>query len=63
MNFIGSLNINLYGKPIKNFEYIDLEIHSNFLYLINELTINFTRFELAEFMALSGKYIKLFIAS
>ncbi len=42
----------------KIFECIDLEVNAKFLYLINELTANFTRFELAEFVSLSGKYTK-----
>lgn len=42
----------------KNLTGIELEINEIFAYLINELTANFTRFELAEFIALSGKYTK-----
>ncbi|MPB26745.1 replication initiation protein [Campylobacter coli] len=37
---------------------IKIEINEVFAYLVNELTANFTRFELAEFIALSGKYTK-----
>lgn len=37
---------------------IKIEINEIFAYLVNELTANFTRFELAEFIALSGKYTK-----
>ena len=43
---------------IINFIGIALEINPKFAYLINELTKNFTAFELAEFIALSGKYTK-----
>lgn len=39
-------------------EKIELAVNPKFAYLINELTANFTRFELAEFIALSGKYTK-----
>lgn len=42
----------------KIFECIDLEVNANFLYLINELTANFTRFDLTEFISLNGKYTK-----
>lgn len=42
----------------KDFEGIELEVNEEFAYLINELTKNFTAFELAEFIALSGKYTK-----
>ncbi len=42
----------------KIFECIDLEVNPHFSYLVNELTANFTRFELSEFISLSGKYTK-----
>lgn len=42
----------------EEFEFIDIEINKNFNYLVEQLTANFTRFELAEFIALSGKYTK-----
>ena len=37
---------------------IKIEINEIFAYLVEQLTANFTRFELAEFIALSGKYTK-----
>lgn len=37
---------------------IKIEINEIFAYLVGQLTANFTRFELAEFIALSGKYTK-----
>lgn len=37
---------------------INLEIYPIFAYLVNELTANFTRFELAEFISINGKYTK-----
>lgn len=43
---------------ISNFMGITLEINPKFAYLINEITKNFTAFELVEFIALSGKYTK-----
>ncbi|MCM1222012.1 MAG: replication initiation protein [Lachnospiraceae bacterium] len=42
----------------KTLTRIRIEINEIFAYLINELTANFTRFELVEFIALSGKYTK-----
>ena len=39
-------------------EGLTLQINPEFAYLVNELTKNFERFELAEFIALSGKYTK-----
>lgn len=35
-----------------------IKVNSTFRYIFNELTSNFTRFELAEFVSLSGKYAK-----
>lgn len=40
------------------FDYLDIEINRNFNYLVSQLDADFTRFELAEFIALSGKYTK-----
>lgn len=48
-------------KPKKewtNFVELELSVNPEFEYLINQLTSNFTRFELVEFIALSGKYTK-----
>lgn len=42
----------------KIIECIDFKVNTEFEYLLNQLTANFTRFELAEFIALSGKYTK-----
>lgn len=48
----------LFGRDISNLESITLGINPKFEYLINELIRDFTRFELAEFVSLSGKYTK-----
>ena len=40
------------------YEKIVLVVNPKFEYLVNQITANFTRFELAEFIALSGKYTK-----
>ncbi|EDP3838824.1 replication initiation protein, partial [Campylobacter jejuni] len=42
----------------EEFTRIDIEVNKHFEYLINQLTANFTAFELAEFISLSGKYTK-----
>lgn len=41
-----------------NFVGLELSVNPEFEYIINELTANFTAFELAEFVGLSGKYTK-----
>lgn len=40
------------------FNRITLKINPDFAYLVNQLTTNFTAFELEEFISLSGKYAK-----
>ncbi|MDE6958740.1 MAG: replication initiation protein [Helicobacter apodemus] len=65
---IGKETVNLfqsftlwYSKDDVNYENllrIEMVVNPRFEYLINELTKNFTRFELAEFITLSGKYTK-----
>lgn len=67
-DLIGQETINLFQSFIlwyhksdihrKNLLRIELQVNPRFEYLMNELTANFTRFELAEFIALSGKYTK-----
>lgn len=50
-----------YPKGDTNYNHlqrVELQVNPRFEYLINEITSNFTRFELAEFMELSGKYTK-----
>ncbi len=39
-------------------ESIEIQVNPRFEYILNQLTANFTSFELAEFIALSGKYTK-----
>lgn len=65
---IGRKTINLfeefilwYHKEDTNYDNllsVELKLNPQFRYLIEELTANFTRFELEEFMSLSGKYTK-----
>lgn len=45
-------------KEWKNFYGLALIINPDFEYLLNQVTQNFTRFELVEFISLSGKYTK-----
>lgn len=40
------------------FKSLEVRINPDFQYLLSEINSNFTRFELAEFMSLSGKYTK-----
>nr|WP_176451032.1 replication initiation protein [Campylobacter lari] len=42
----------------KELESIEIQVNPRFEYILNQLTANFTSFELAEFIALSGKYTK-----
>lgn len=65
---IGRKTINLfeefmlwYHKEDVNYDNlleVELKLNPQFRYLIEELTEHFTRFELEEFMSLSGKYTK-----
>lgn len=60
MNLFQSFTL-WYSKDDVNYENllrIEMVVNPRFEYLINELTKNFTRFELAEFITLSGKYTK-----
>ena len=50
-----------YPKGDKEYNHllsVEMKVNPRFAYLVNELTANFTRFELAEFIAISGKYTK-----
>lgn len=42
----------------KDTDELFVKVNKSFSYIFNELTSNFTRFELAEFVSLSGKYKK-----
>ena len=65
---VGEEYVNLFKKFVlwydtystldANILSVTLEINPEFAYLVEQLTANFTRFELAEFIALSGKYTK-----
>lgn len=52
-------NVSIYDMDFEDdFSHIDLMLNPRFEYILNDLFQNFTRFELAEFIALSGKYTK-----
>ncbi|MCV3431932.1 replication initiation protein [Campylobacter lari] len=67
-DLIGKEIINLFQSfklwyPKDDYEYanlkgVEMSVNPRFEYLVNQLTANFTSFELAEFIALSGKYTK-----
>ncbi|MCV3397632.1 replication initiation protein [Campylobacter sp. RKI_CA19_01116] len=59
----GETFVNLFEKVTfwnsdKLLEEIEIKVNEDFSYLVNSLTKEFTSFELAEFVALSGKYTK-----
>ncbi|HEH5491986.1 TPA: replication initiation protein [Campylobacter coli] len=59
----GKTFVNLFEKVIfwnnnKLLEEIEIKVNEDFSYLVNSLTKEFTSFELAEFIPLSGKYTK-----
>ena len=43
----------------QQFSHLILKVNDDFAYIINELTIDFTQFELDEFLYLRGKYTKI----
>ncbi|MBX2077923.1 replication initiation protein [Campylobacter peloridis] len=67
-DLIGKKFINLFQSfelwyPKGDYNYdnllrIEMSVNPQFEYLVNQLTANFTAFELAEFIAISGKYTK-----
>ncbi|EHP2175289.1 replication initiation protein, partial [Campylobacter coli] len=42
----------------KDLESIEIQVNPRFEYILNQLTANFTAFDLSEFVSLSGKYTK-----
>ena len=62
-NLFSRFTIKYYGKndkdPNARLEKIILRVNSDFAYLINEFTGDFTQFELDEFLYLRGKYTKI----
>ena len=62
-NLFSRFTIKYYGKndkdPNARLEKIILRVNSDFAYLINEFTGDFTQYELEEFLYLRGKYTKI----
>lgn len=50
--------ISSHDKQLKDIISVELAVNPRFAYLINELTANFTSFELKEFIGLNSKYAK-----
>ncbi len=57
INLFTEFAIYVYASS-KDLESIEIQVNPQFEYILNQLTANFTAFELAEFIALSGKYAK-----
>ncbi len=57
INLFTEFAIYVYASS-KDLESIEIQVNPRFEYILNQLTANFTSFELAEFIALSGKYTK-----
>ncbi|EKJ5774188.1 replication initiation protein [Campylobacter coli] len=57
INLFTEFAIYVYASS-KDLESIEIQVNPQFEYILNQLTANFTAFELAEFIALSGKYTK-----
>ncbi|MCV3346722.1 replication initiation protein [Campylobacter lari] len=58
INLFSAMEIHFLDKEHTKFEKLIIQINPQFEYILNQLTANFTSFELAEFIALSGKYTK-----
>ncbi len=57
INLFTEFAIYIYAGS-KDLESIEIQVNPQFEYILNQLTANFTAFELSEFIALSGKYTK-----
>ncbi|EOI2126012.1 replication initiation protein [Campylobacter jejuni] len=57
INLFTEFAIYVYASS-KDLESIEIQVNPRFEYILNQLTANFTAFELSEFIALSGKYTK-----
>lgn len=58
INLFSMMEIYYMDDKKTKLEKLVIEVNPKFEYLLNKLTANFTAFELAEFVALSGKYTK-----
>ncbi|WP_332933412.1 replication initiation protein [Campylobacter coli] len=57
INLFTEFAIYVYASS-KDLESIEIQVNPRFEYILNQLTANFTAFELSEFVSLSGKYTK-----
>lgn len=57
INLFTEFSIYVYASS-KDLESIEIQVNPRFEYILNQLTANFTAFELGEFISLSGKYTK-----
>ncbi len=57
INLFTEFAIYVYASS-KDLESIEIQVNPQFEYILNQLSANFTAFELEEFIALSGKYAK-----
>ncbi|MCW1332557.1 replication initiation protein [Campylobacter jejuni] len=57
INLFTEFAIYVYASS-KDLESIEIQVNPQFEYILNQLSTNFTAFELSEFIALSGKYTK-----
>ncbi len=58
INLFSVMEIHFLDKEHTKFKKLVIEVNPRFEYILNQLTANFTAFELSEFIALSGKYTK-----
>lgn len=58
INLFNSYKIFFHDRSFTQFSHLELEINETFKYLVNELTKDFTEFELLEFIGINGKYAK-----
>ncbi|MCV3392913.1 replication initiation protein [Campylobacter sp. IFREMER_LSEM_CL2101] len=57
INLFTEFAIYVYASS-KDLESIEIQVNPRFEYILNQLTANFTAFELSEFVSLNGKYTK-----
>lgn len=58
INLFNSYKIFFHDRSFTQFSHLELKINETFKYLVNELTKDFTEFELLEFIGINGKYAK-----
>ncbi|ARR01443.1 replication initiation protein [Campylobacter porcelli] len=58
INLFNSYKIFFHDQSFTQFSHLELKINETFKYLVDELTKDFTEFELLEFIGINGKYAK-----